>query len=115
MFHRPVYFHFRLPAGSVIQDEPGKVSCRGGVTICFVPEEDDYMSVGIAVCSPLDPYNKKIGRQIALGRALKYNRRYGISAELSIKKLRLRARFLANKGIAKAMEKHGYAFRCLIG
>lgn len=41
---------------------------KGGGTIAIM-EDGDRRSVGIAICSDLDPYNKKIGSAIARGRA----------------------------------------------
>lgn len=49
-----------------------ELSHRGGVTICDIfDEEGNCLSTGMAICSPLDNFNKKIGRDISLGRALK--------------------------------------------
>lgn len=46
---------------------------RGGVTIAFVEDEhNEPKAVGAARCSNQDQYNKKVGRKIALERAL-YN------------------------------------------
>lgn len=45
---------------------------RGGLTIVHILDKDGNMLArGTARCSELDQYNKKIGRSIALGRALK--------------------------------------------
>ncbi len=43
----------------------------GGTTIAEVYQGEDLIATGQAVCSNKDNYSKKIGRQIALGRALK--------------------------------------------
>ena len=40
------------------------------VTVCLF-NEDGFTSKGIAICSEKDQPNKKIGREIALGRAIK--------------------------------------------
>jgi hypothetical protein len=47
-------------------------SPKGGETIAkiFDPEGNEVMQ-GRATCSPLDPFNRSLGRKIALGRALK--------------------------------------------
>ena len=47
-----------------------EVSPKGGYTAAFL-EKDGMRFVGEAVCSKQDNYNRKIGAQIALGRALK--------------------------------------------
>jgi hypothetical protein len=48
-----------------------KVSHRGGVTVCNLYSGSERIGKGVAVCSPLDNFNKRIGRDISLGRALK--------------------------------------------
>lgn len=44
---------------------------HGGHTSCTLTFPDGTEVVGVAECSRRDPYNKKIGRDIAVGRALK--------------------------------------------
>ena len=46
-------------------------SPRGGHTTCQIKLPDGSEVVGVAECSQLDNYSKKIGRNISLGRALK--------------------------------------------
>jgi hypothetical protein len=46
-------------------------SPRGGLTQCRVTLSDGTEAVGTAECSVRDNFSKKIGRDIALGRALK--------------------------------------------
>lgn len=46
-------------------------SPRGGLTQCRVTLPDGTEIVGTAECSDRDNFSKKIGRDIALGRALK--------------------------------------------
>lgn len=44
----------------------------GGITFVDIEDENGViLSSGSAICSMLDGYNKKIGRMIATGRALK--------------------------------------------
>lgn len=46
----------------------------GVATICLIPVpacDGNAIVRGIAFCSPLDQFNKKLGRNIALGRAIK--------------------------------------------
>ena len=44
----------------------------GGKTIVTIKDgAGDFVTAGVAECSDRDPYNKTIGLQIALGRALK--------------------------------------------
>ena len=44
----------------------------GGATYCILEDENqDILAFGYAVCSEQDNFNKKLGRTIALGRALK--------------------------------------------
>lgn len=47
---------------------------RGGYTEVLILDkrEGDLVARGEARCNPLDTYNKKLGREIALGRALKH-------------------------------------------
>lgn len=44
---------------------------KGGLTAVAIERPDGRTFYGYAVCSPRDNYCKAIGRQIALGRALK--------------------------------------------
>ena len=44
---------------------------HGGQTSCCITLADGTEVWGVAECSQLDNYSKKIGRDIALGRALK--------------------------------------------
>ena len=48
-----------------------EISTHGGRTTCKITFPDGTEAWGAAECSIRDPYNKKIGRDIALGRALK--------------------------------------------
>jgi len=41
------------------------------ITKCMIKESNGDMATGIAICSNLDPFNGKIGKKIALGRAFK--------------------------------------------
>lgn len=47
---------------------------RGGRTIATITLPDGSTLEGIAECSPTEPFNRKIGRDIATGRALKKHR-----------------------------------------
>ncbi len=42
----------------------------GVATICLIPHKG-VLARGIAFCSPRDQFNKRLGRNIALGRAIK--------------------------------------------
>lgn len=59
-----------------VSRERGKVNIRphhnGGATLCQLYDEEtgELVSRGQSVCSLSDPFNYKLGRQIALGRAL---------------------------------------------
>jgi hypothetical protein len=54
-----------------IRGSTGKVSPRGGWTEVRVLLPDGTLVRGTALCSEKDNFSKKIGRDIALGRALK--------------------------------------------
>jgi hypothetical protein len=49
---------------------PSDFSPKGGVTKVTLIKDDNIVEAQ-AVCSPHDPFNKSMGVQIALGRALK--------------------------------------------
>lgn len=51
------------------EEEPSKR--EASVTAAVIPREDGKVNVGFAFQSPRDQLNKKIGRDIARGRALK--------------------------------------------
>jgi len=45
---------------------------RGGYTLCTIRDDDgSELAIGVAECSPLDPFCYRIGRAISLGRAMK--------------------------------------------
>lgn len=49
-----------------------KVLPTGGATeALIIDEENKPLAIGFASCSIKDPFNKKIGRDIAIGRAVK--------------------------------------------
>jgi hypothetical protein len=48
-----------------------KIEPRGGYTYARVTDDWGDGADGFAVCSRKDNFNKKIGRQIAVGRAMK--------------------------------------------
>jgi hypothetical protein len=53
-------------------ESEGRVLSRGGVTFCHIENEDNAeVAIGVASCNVKDQFNKKIGRDISLGRALK--------------------------------------------
>jgi hypothetical protein len=54
---------------------------RGGHTSCLLTFPDGKEVWGSAECSSLDNYSKKIGRDIALGRALKNIERREVAAK----------------------------------
>lgn len=47
------------------------VDPNGGRTIVEICKDEKVLAFGVSLCSERDPYNKAIGRAIALGRALK--------------------------------------------
>jgi hypothetical protein len=57
----------------VIREEGDKISPTGGITIVEVICEGTghILMKGASRCHPLDPYNRKRGRDIALGRTLR--------------------------------------------
>lgn len=44
---------------------------KGGITLAEIEFADGTITRGYARCNPLDTYNKAIGRNVAIGRALK--------------------------------------------
>jgi hypothetical protein len=48
-----------------------RIKPQGGYTYACVMDDSGRVANGMAVCSFKDNYNKKIGRQIAVGRAMK--------------------------------------------
>lgn len=54
------FLHYRVV-------ENGQVSCKGGATIAYVTGEEG-VSFAEAYCSQRDNYNRRLGRDIALGR-----------------------------------------------
>ena len=62
------YYYLRDP-DKTIDGKTHKGAPR--VTICLLEEEDKTIARGVAICSILDAPNKKTGRTIARGRAVK--------------------------------------------
>ncbi len=63
------YYYLRFGTGAEIPD-----GFLGVATICLLPVpacDGNTILRGIAFCSPPDQFNKKVGRAIALGRAVK--------------------------------------------
>ena len=59
------------PAQRTDEVEQTYFSPRGGLTEARIfDEHGNLVATGSAVCSPKDQFNKRIGRMIALGRAL---------------------------------------------
>jgi hypothetical protein len=55
------------------------VAPRGGITTAFLSDADGrQVAQGVAVCHEKDNYNKRIGRAISLGRALKAYREQAV-------------------------------------
>lgn len=60
-FETPFFFHIRD-----LDDNPLKKA--SGITVCFIPTESGF-APGIAVCSRVDNFSRKVGRAISYGRA----------------------------------------------
>lgn len=120
--NRPIFFHFRLQARADVLGGQ-LVETKGGLTICVVPNDpegnkpEDEGVLGIAICSPVDSFSKKLGRHIALGRArcpkdldLKIER-FPLPKEGGIKDLKEDLRSLAESFMVEILEDHGREFR----
>lgn len=59
-YERPFYFHFR-------DDQFNAAS--NGITVCMKPHRGYEFNVGVACCSKIDNFSRKIGRSIATGRS----------------------------------------------
>lgn len=64
-YEYPFFFHFNRDLSEDCE--------MNGMTVCFKPIDlnGGVFVVGLSVCSIYDQFNKKIGRNIALGRANK--------------------------------------------
>jgi len=72
---RPVFMLQRqMRCKKTKHDNSGTLQTRGGLTevSIIVGNQGQYVYGGTAVCSVKDSYNCKIGREIALGRALNF-------------------------------------------
>lgn len=47
------------------------VSAKGGRTLASILDGEKVVATGVAQCNAKDPFNYRIGRDIALGRAIK--------------------------------------------
>jgi hypothetical protein len=82
----PEGYHVRFQHSRILQNTFPKLlpSPRGGRTYCYLEDESNVPVVtGVAYCSKEDQYNKKIGRAISLGRALKAYDEY-VREEMSV-------------------------------
>jgi hypothetical protein len=83
MIKRPQFVHFRAleeydAAGSKLEALPQfRLSPYGGVTLHVFPFpfDETQVVVGVAVCSPLDFYDRRRGRLISEGRTTKLRQR----------------------------------------
>lgn len=62
LMDRKEFLHLRFT------DTSGQPLPHGGVTVCYLPSEGKA-KIGIAMCSPEQNFNRKIGRLISEGRA----------------------------------------------
>lgn len=61
-----------LLSGRELREQGYAISPVGGVTVCnIVNEAGESVAGGVAKCCDRDNFNKRIGRDISLGRALK--------------------------------------------
>lgn len=63
--------HLRRDTQPIKFDEVSPLSPLGGTTVAIIKQGEDIVAKGVAKCSDQDNYNKKIGANIALGRALR--------------------------------------------
>lgn len=49
----------------------GETPPKGGRTVVKILKDDEVVAEGTSFCSELDNYNRKIGRNISLGRAMR--------------------------------------------
>lgn len=69
--YSPRYGFFNVDADTLISPRSKEPSHHGGRTVAIVYDRnDEVIATGVATCSMSDRFNYKIGRQIALGRAL---------------------------------------------
>ena len=89
-YDRPFFFHFNPQRGDI------NLGDKNGLTVCFMPQEpgNTEFKVGHAICSERDSFSKKIGRDIAEGRAKKNMMEWVVSAS-SIDDLRKHAKSIA--------------------
>lgn len=66
----PVNMHRVLRKVEEIKRMGWEVSSHGGYTYAMILKDGEEVARGETWCSPFDPFNRKIGRDIALGRAL---------------------------------------------
>ena len=74
MLIKPEYLHFRRMKIGVRDKNGHEVNVllsHGGVTVCYLPDVNtESATIGISVCSYLDAYNKKLGRDRSHGLAI---------------------------------------------
>ena len=78
------YYYARFGKGAISVPD----GFMGIATVCLLPVpacEGDAVMRGIAFCNPRDQFNKKLGRTIALGRAVKALERGDTSEPVPLK------------------------------
>lgn len=58
---------FRTVSGRAVIE----VSATGGATVCEIYDGETLVSRGVSRCHPNDNYDKKLGRTVSMGRAIK--------------------------------------------
>ena len=97
----------------------GKISPRGGFTLCYIPEGDGCL-VGISKCSISQNFSKKRGRSIAAQRAtssaISINGRINPNVhleydhQLGYKELNDIVKAVAWEEVATQIDRHGYDY-----
>lgn len=75
------FMHYRQIHGTT-------VDCRGGATLAIKEEGNGLLLIGVARCNTSDVFNKKLGREIAMGRIKSYEKgRYGVPTDVDTEKV----------------------------
>ncbi len=75
--HKVRVMHWRIvgsklrPVNEITPDMHDRLKSKGGKTRVEITTPDNQTLVGEAICDKNDPFNRKLGIRIAVGRALK--------------------------------------------
>ena len=112
---KPIFFHFRRLERTEATDESYSIVSKGGATVCFlttIQYDAPVFVAGVAICSPLDMFCKKTGRECAFEKATRALKEPKLTFSLAIDLRRMSERLAVEKWTELA-KKHSERAECM--